>query len=206
MGLNDSAPPPETCDHCGRTDVGTWKAGRAVVKLAILDPHDRLHTTLEIKTLVVCDPRVADRPKCKKLVANYRHERHCRVCRESNPPGTELKYKPRLVGQRTMNESPKPPLPPSLDKCPHPQEVPAYIQRWARESDRSTKMPGAVVEAVRRGLLAGWTIGEIAAAIGVSTGRIKSMVRRNCLTVLCTPGRGGKRLRQKVTLFDPEDF
>lgn len=119
-----------------------------------------------------------------------------------NPPGTELRYRTRLVGATR----PTAPAAPPTIQSPQPQPVPAYIQDWATQADRRTRVPPAVVEAVRRGLRAGWTIGEIAATIGISHGRTKSVMRRHGLNDLSHIGRGGGRPRQRATLFDPEEF
>lgn len=65
------------CDHCGRKDLGSREAGRAVVG-----------------DLAVCAPTVKYRPNCHVLVSGRYpgHGRNCRICAEGNPPGWERRF------------------------------------------------------------------------------------------------------------------
>lgn len=84
-------PDGTTCDHCGRTDVGTKAAGRAVVKIPIRNPYD-LQEVVGHRVLVVCDPTVKFRPRCRTLVLVHGHERACRPCALNYAPGAEAFY------------------------------------------------------------------------------------------------------------------
>lgn len=89
---------PQTCGHCGRTDVGTRGIKAAEVDVPVRDP-----ATMRIigtETIVACDPRkgaaYADitrwRPRCAELVTVYSHPQCCALCARSNPPDAENRW------------------------------------------------------------------------------------------------------------------
>lgn len=93
------SPPRRPCDHCGRDDVGSKRAGIAVVKVPVVNPtnHD---VVVGHRELVVCRPTVAYRPFCDTLVATHGHPKGCALCALYNPPGAEQQHGRRPRGGR----------------------------------------------------------------------------------------------------------